>query len=146
MAVKKKRRTCIQIPESAEGMSDINITPLTDVLLVLLIIFLCTATSANENAFNMNLPMGSAAATVNVATDVVVVSMDKNGRIYLQEETSPVADPDNELVQRLKMYQQKKGTEEVAIRADGSVEYGQVVKVMDASKQAGLGKIRLVAN
>ncbi|MBQ7567614.1 biopolymer transporter ExbD [bacterium] len=134
------------LPPEAEGMSDINITPLTDVLLVLLIIFLCTATSANENAFNMNLPLGSAAATVNVANDVVVVSMDLHGKIYLQEEKTPVLNPETELVQRLQLYQQKKGTDKVAIRADGKVEYGKVVKVMDASKQAGLEKIVLVAN
>lgn len=141
----RRHKRGMVVPPDNSGMSDINITPLTDVLLVLLIIFLCTATSANENAFNMNMPLGSAAATTEVATDVVVVSMDAKGQIYLQEETSPVANPEKELVDRLKLYQQKKGTDKVAIRADGSVKYGQVVEVMDASKQVGLGSIVLVA-
>lgn len=146
MLGRRKRRQAMTPPPDSSGMSDINITPLTDVLLVLLIIFLCTATSANENAFNMNLPLGSATATVNVANDVVVVSMDADGKIFLQEEKSPLNNIDLELVQRLKLYQQKKGTDKVAIRADGNVTYDKVVKVMDASKQAGLGQIVLVAN
>lgn len=141
----RRRKRGMVMPPDNSGMSDINITPLTDVLLVLLIIFLCTATSANENAFNMNMPLGSAAATTEVATDVVVVSMDAKGQIYLQEETTPVPNPAEELANRLKLYKQKKGTDKVAIRADGSVKYGEVVKVMDASKQVGLGSIVLVA-
>lgn len=141
-----RRRSRIVIPQSDSGMGDINITPLTDVLLVLLIIFLVTATSASQNAFNMNLPLGSAKATTNVATDVVVVSIDNAGSIFLQEEKQPVADPQQDLVRRLKLYQAKKGTKRVAIRADGSSEYGVVVQVMDASKQAGLSEVVLVAN
>lgn len=142
----KRRKSRIIIPETSEGMGDINITPLTDVLLVLLIIFLVTATSANQNAFNMNLPLGSAAATTNVATDVVVVSLNADGQIYLQEETKPVAKPSLDLVERLQLYQKKKGTDKVAIRADGAAQYGVVVMVMDAAKQAGLSKVVLVAN
>ena len=126
-------------------MSEINITPLTDVLLVLLIIFLVTATAATQNAFNMNLPKGNSPTTVKADTDFVVVSISAKNGIFLQEETAPVADPRKTLAQRLALYKQKKGTNKVAIRADGKASYGTVILVMDASKQAGLDKIALVA-
>lgn len=141
----KRRRSRLTLPSSEDLMGDINITPLTDVLLVLLIIFLVTATSANQNAFNMNMPLGSSKATIKVATDVVVVSIDDKGQIYLQEELKPVDNPPKTLIPRLKLYQVKKGTQKVAVRADGMTDYGTVVMVIDAAKQAGLSQVVLVA-
>lgn len=141
----RRRRGGITLPPEDAGMSDINITPLTDVLLVLLIIFLVTATAATQNAFNMNLPRGTNPATVKAEADYVVVTVSARNDIFLQEEDRPVEDPKKELAQRLTLYRQKKGTDKVAIRADGKSSYGTIILVMDAAKQAGLGKIALVA-
>lgn len=126
-------------------MSEINITPLTDVLLVLLIIFLVTATAASQNAFNMNLPRGTAQATVKADADFVVVTVSAKNDIFLQDEERPVAEPKKELSTRLALYKEKKGTDKLAIRADGKSSYGIIILVMDAAKQAGLDKIALVA-
>lgn len=140
---KKRRFGLRRLSEGAEVMADINITPLTDVLLVLLIIFLVTATAASQTAFSMNLPLGSAQANVKVVNDTVVMSIDAKNNIYVQEETKPV--PGTQLVSRLKLYKAKKGTDKAAIRADGKTPYGTVVNAIDAAKQAGLGKVILVA-
>ena len=83
----KKRRFRLYEDEQSGVMGDINITPLTDVLLVLLIIFLVTATAATQTAFNMNLPLGSAQANLKVVNDTVVMSIDEKSHIYVQEET-----------------------------------------------------------
>jgi biopolymer transport protein ExbD len=140
-----RRRRGIVIPPEDSGMSEINITPLTDVLLVLLIIFLVTATAATQNAFNMNLPKGTSPVTVKAGADYVVVSVSARNGIFIQEETSAVANPRKELARRLALYKEKMGTDKVAIRADGKASYGSVILVMDAAKQAGLHKINLVA-
>lgn len=126
------------------GMSDINITPLTDVLLVLLIIFLVTATSAGQNAFNMNLPKGNNPVQIKADLDFVVVTVSARNEVFLQDEDKPVTDPRKNLAQRLVLWKSKKGTDKVAIRADGKARYGTVVMVMDAAKQSGLDKIALV--
>ena len=141
----RKRRRGITVPEEEPGMSDINITPLTDVLLVLLIIFLVTATAATQNAFNMNLPRGDSPVAIKADADFVLVSVSARNAIFLQNEDTAVTDPRKNLAQRLLLYKQKKGTDKVAIRADAAASYGTVILVMDASKQAGLDKIALVA-
>lgn len=139
----KKLRFRLYEDEQSGVMGDINITPLTDVLLVLLIIFLVTATAATQTAFNMNLPLGSAQANLKVVNDTVVMSIDEKSHIYVQEETKPV--PHTSLVSRLKLYQTKKGTDKAAVRAAGKTPYGTVVMAIDAAKQAGLEKVVLVA-
>ncbi|MGM9998521.1 MAG: ExbD/TolR family protein [Candidatus Bruticola sp.] len=139
----KKRKFRLSDSDQAAVMGDINITPLTDVLLVLLIIFLVTATAAAQTAFNMNLPLGSAQANLNVVNDTVVMSIDDKSNIYVQEETKPV--PHTSLVARLKLYQTKKGTDKAAVRAAGKTPYGTVIMAIDAAKQAGLDKVVLVA-
>ncbi|HOH12441.1 MAG TPA: biopolymer transporter ExbD, partial [Thermotogota bacterium] len=83
---------------------NINITPLTDVLLVLLIIFLVTATAATQNAFNMNLPKGDSPVTVKAEADFVLVSVSARNAIFLQNEDTAVADPRKNLAQRLTLY------------------------------------------
>ncbi|MBQ7502709.1 biopolymer transporter ExbD [bacterium] len=127
---------------TGEVMGEINITPLTDVLLVLLIIFLVTATAASQTAFNMNLPLGSAQANLKVVNDTVIMSIDEKSNIYVQEEKKPV--PHTSLVSRLKLYQVKKGTDKAAVRAASKTPYGTVVMAIDAAKQAGLEKVVLV--
>lgn len=140
-----RRRRGIALEPDDIGMSDINITPLTDVLLVLLIIFLVTATAASQNAFNMNLPKGNNPVKVKADADFVVVSVSAKNMIFLQEEDRPVEDPKANLAKRLALYKEKKGTDKIAIRADAKAKYGTIILVMDAAKQAGLDKIALVA-
>lgn len=139
-----RRRRGVQVPQEDGTLSDINITPLTDVLLVLLIIFLVTATAATQNAFNMNLPKENSAATVKADADYVVISVSARDEIFLQDETSPAPSTVPELAARLTLWKNKKGTNKVAIRSDARARYGTVIRVMDASKQAGLDKIALV--
>lgn len=141
----RRRRRGIALDPDDIGMSDINITPLTDVLLVLLIIFLVTATAASQNAFNMNLPKGNNPVQVKADADFVVVSVSARNAIFLQEEDRPVDDPKANLAKRLALYKEKKGTDKVAIRADAKAKYATIILVMDAAKQAGLDKIALVS-
>lgn len=122
-------------------MSEINITPLTDVLLVLLIIFLVTATAATQNAFNMNMPAAAREKKVELEADYVLVTVSERGDIFIGENR--VENPEADLLARLKDWQRKKGTDKVVIQADAKARYRFIIQVIDASKRAGLDKISL---
>lgn len=117
-------------------MAEINITPLTDVLLVLLIIFMVSATFITQSALNVKLPeakntatMPSSAILVTIKTDKIIV-----GNLEVKEELLQSV-LDNEA--------QKTTGRRVIIQADTNIPYGKVIKVIDKLKQAGFSSIAL---
>jgi biopolymer transport protein TolR len=120
-------------------MSDINMTPLIDVMLVLVVIFILTAPLLAAS-IRLDLPR-SQAARVATAPHTVRIALDKGGQLYFNQQ--PVALPD--LQQRLIDAAQIDAQTEVQLRADESVPYGQVVAVISAAQQAGLSRIGFVA-
>jgi biopolymer transport protein ExbD len=121
-------------------MADINITPFTDVLLVLLIIFMVAATAVVQNGFNINLPKAS---TTSGPTDAsqIIVSIKVPDQISVSGTPVPIGDLEGYL-RRLK---ENKNTDSVIIMAEDDVEYAQVIAVMDAAKAAGLTGIAMAA-
>lgn len=119
------------------GFSDINVTPLTDVLLVLLIIFLITGSSITAPAHQIVLPeviTKEKAENANIVIDVA-----PNDKIYVGNEELPSA----KLMPYLKQLAKKKKTDRVIINADSKTKYRFVVVAMDASRKAGLINIAL---
>lgn len=122
-----------------QPMSDINMTPLIDVMLVLVVIFILTAPLL-ASSLQLQLP-GSEAARPTQAMRTVSLALDASGQIYLNEQVLALAALQSRLVEIARQEPQT----EVQLRADARVPYGQVVAVMDVAQQAGLSRIGFVA-
>jgi len=121
-------------------MSDINMTPLIDVMLVLVVIFLITAPLL-ASAIRLDLPRSDAAAASDTAKRVLVV-VDKAGQVYLEDRPVALAT----LAQHLTRLAGQDPDTEVQLRADEAVAYGRVVEVIGVAQKAGLGRIGFVAD
>jgi biopolymer transport protein TolR len=118
-------------------LAEINVTPLVDVMLVLLIISLVAAPML-QRSIDLELPATETATAFEEAH--LVVSVDRNGRIHLNDR--PVH-PDL-LEQQLRQIAGARPDETVFLRADKLLPYGEVLGVMDTIKKAGLGRLALV--
>ena len=120
-------------------MSDINVTPMVDVMLVLLVIFILTAPLL-ASSIKLDLPKTDAAKAGAVPAFVTLV-IDKTGQVFINDK--PVA-PDALRASLTQTVAQDPDTE-VQLRADETVPYGKVVEVMGAAQKAGLNRIGFVA-
>jgi biopolymer transport protein TolR len=120
-------------------MSEINMTPLVDVMLVLVVIFIITAPLL-ASSIRLDLP-GSEAAQPNDAPRFVTVALDAQGRLFLNDHPVTAA----ELGEKLAESGRRNPDTEVQLRADRTVPYGRIVEVMGAAQKAGLNRIGFVA-
>jgi biopolymer transport protein TolR len=120
-------------------MSDINMTPLIDVMLVLVVIFILTAPLL-ASSIRLDLPR-SEAAKVQQPPRTVRVAIDKNGQLYFNDQALSL----EALQQGLSAAARQDAQTELQLRADATVPYGQVVAVMGAAQLAGLSRIGFVA-
>lgn len=121
-----------------DEMSDINMTPLIDVMLVLLIIFIITLPVITHTV-QIDLPKVDNQPN-DTPPNIITLSVDKTGQIFWNE--APVAAP--ELDSRLQASSHETPQPEIQIRGDRKVEYEHVIKVMDAVQRAGLVKVGFV--
>lgn len=122
-----------------QPMSDINMTPLIDVMLVLVVIFILTAPLL-ASSLRLDLPL-AAAARPQESPQVVQVALDRDGQVYFQDRPLTL----EALQQRLAEVGRGNAQAEVQLRADQAVPYGRVVAVLDAAHRAGLSRIGFVA-
>ena len=122
-----------------EPMSDINMTPLVDVMLVLVVILIITAPLL-ASSIRLDLPK-TQAAKPNDAPLFVTVVLDKAGQAFLDDKPAS----DDQLAQRLAQAAKANPDTEIQLRADAAVPYGRVVQVMGAAQKAGLNRIGFVA-
>ena len=120
-------------------MSEINVTPLVDVMLVLLVIFILTAPLL-ASSIQLELPRTDAAKATQAPQSVTLV-VDKTGAIFLNDQPIALA----ALQARLQQTATQNPDTEVQLRADAAVPYGRVVAVMGAAQNAGLMRIGFVA-
>jgi biopolymer transport protein TolR len=121
-------------------LSEINITPLVDVALVLLIVFMITAPLLQQG-MPVNLPEAAAPALKRTKTDVII-SIQGDGKVYLGDDNAVI--PDDELEGRLMAIYQAKDQKDLFIKADRNVRYGKVVNVMSVAKKAGVDRIGMI--
>jgi biopolymer transport protein TolR len=124
----------------AQPMSEINVTPLVDVMLVLVVIFIITAPLL-ASSIKLDLPR-SDAARPNEAPQFVSLVVDKAGQAFLDDQ--PVSG--EQLDQRLRQNAARNPDTEVQLRADAAVPYGRIVEVMGIAQKAGLNRIGFVAD
>ena len=122
-----------------QPMSEINMTPLVDVMLVLVVIFIITAPLL-ASSIRLDLPRTDAAKP-NDAPKFVTVVLDKGGQAFLNDKPMTSA----ELADRLAQAARDNPETEIQLRADQTVPYGRVVEVMGAAQKAGLNRIGFVA-
>lgn len=119
-------------------LSDINITPLVDVMLVLLVIFMVTAPLL-ESGIPVELPKTGAKA-ISKVENPVTISITKESHIFINELEISFQKLEAYLINYFKNRQEK----QVYIRADGSLKYAFVAQVMAIVKQAGVNKLGLI--
>jgi biopolymer transport protein TolR len=123
-----------------QPMSDINVTPLVDVMLVLVVIFIITAPLL-ASSIRLDLPRSDAAQPGDVPQFVTLV-VDKSGQAFLNEQ--PVSA--DQMAQSLRQSAALNPDTEVQLRADQAVPYGRIVEVMGVAQKAGLNRIGFVAD
>lgn len=125
--------------QGPQPMSDINVTPLVDVMLVLVVILIITAPLL-ATSIRLDLPRTDAGVPTD-AQKFVTVAMNRSGHIFLNDKFVSVA----QLSDALKEAARANPDTEVQLRADETVPYGRVVEVMGVAHKAGLSRIGFVA-
>ncbi len=121
-------------------LSEINVTPLVDVMLVLLIVFMISA-PLMQQGIQVDLPKATAQA-LDQQDEQIVLVIHKNKRISINDNTLGVTG----LSKKLAAIYENKKNREIFIQADQSVNYGFVAQVMAAVKKAGITKVGLVTD
>ena len=120
-------------------MSEINVTPLVDVMLVLVVIFIITAPLL-ASSIRLDLPRAEGTQPGDAPRFVTLV-LDRNGQVFLNDK--PVSPA--QLAEQLAAAARQNPETEIQLRADQGVPYGRVVEVMGVAHKAGLSRIGFVA-
>ncbi len=126
----------------AQPMSDINMTPLIDVMLVLLVIFIITAPLLTSS-LRLDLPKAEGAASSD-APAFIALAIDAQGVLYLGDQPLPAGQERQPLLQRAREAAQRDPATEVQLRADSRVPYGRVAELIGWLQEAGLTRIGFV--
>jgi biopolymer transport protein TolR len=121
-------------------MSEINVTPMVDVMLVLLIIFMVTAPLIQQGV-KVNLPE-TRAAPVESSEKKLVLSVDASKRVFLGDVEIPLDD----LEEKLRTNAKAQADKEVYLHADKEIPYGVVVEVMAAAQRAGIANLGMITD
>jgi biopolymer transport protein TolR len=120
-------------------LAEINVTPLVDVMLVLLIIFMVTAPLMTSGV-TVDLPKTSA-NPVNTDSTPITLSINAEGKVFLQNDQVQIGD----LVARLEQITNGQTDRRIFVRGDQSVSYGQIMQVMGTIVTGGFTKVALLA-
>ena len=119
-------------------MSEINVTPLVDVMLVLLIIFMVTAPMMTQG-LDVNLPQ-TTTSNLKTEEEPLIMTVNKKGDIFLEETQVSLDDLEQKVTSIFKYRREK----EILLRADRDIPYGLVMKVMASVRRAGINKLGMV--
>jgi biopolymer transport protein TolR len=128
----------MQANNNKRFMSDINVTPLVDVMLVLLIIFMVTAPMMMQGV-EVNLPQ-TTVKPIKTREDPLILTVNKKREIYLENYRIEL----DGLEKKVKKIFQNRRDKEILLRADKDVPYGFVIKVISRIKRAGIDKLGMV--
>ena len=123
----------------SQPISEINVTPFVDVMLVLLVIFMVTAPLLTVGV-QVDLPE-TKASTIKGSDEPLAVSVKRDGRVFIQDTETKV----DGVVAKLKAISGNNVDVRVFVRGDADVNYGRVMEVMGAINAAGFGRVALIA-
>ena len=121
------------------AISEINVTPFVDVMLVLLVIFMITA-PLMLNGIKLDLPKTKEVNPINLSSSQVVLSLTLAGNLYIGKEKVLKT----EVLEEIKALFQKNKTDVLFLRADYTMKYGDVASLMSFLKRGGVAKVALV--
>jgi biopolymer transport protein TolR len=128
-----------RLDDDADAFHDINVTPLVDVMLVLLVIFMVTAPLLHQGV-EVQLPKSVAQNLPKTPEDPLILSITKGGTYYLNE--TPVAKA--QLTDRLRLVLSRRRDKSVYLKADRNLPYGTVVETMDTLNRLGVESLGMV--
>ena len=126
----------------SQPMSEINMTPLIDVMLVLLVIFIITA-PLMTSSLKLDLPKAEGAAGSD-APAFVALAIDSQGQLFLGEQALEAQTERAQITQRVREAARRDPATEVQLRADSRVPYGRVAELIGWVQEAGLSRIGFV--
>jgi len=137
----------IRLPPSGDSgeerytpLAEINVTPMVDVMLVLLVIFMVTAPLLTVGV-PVDLPQAKAPA-ITEPKEPLVITVDQQGKLYLQ---NAALDNDEELAPKLEAITQNNPDATIYVRGDRTINYGRILEVMGLVAGAGFTKVSLIA-
>jgi len=130
--------------ERLSALSEINVTPFVDVMLVLLVIFMVTAPILYQGV-DVNLPkVESKPMPAAEREKKIVVTIDEKGEVYIEKDKYSLPELRVKIRELIRDMGKNPEEEEVFLRADSNVAYGTVIEVMAEIKKAGINKLGLI--
>ncbi len=128
-----------RIDDETQALSDINVTPLVDVMLVLLVIFMVTA-PLMQQGIDVQLPKSVSQNLPQEPENPLILSITRNQVYYLNE--TPI--PKKQLAERLKIILRNRRSKAIYLKADRNLPYGVVVETMDVLNRLGVENLGMV--
>jgi biopolymer transport protein ExbD len=133
-------RASLQKDGGDEILSEINVIPLVDISLVLLIIFMVTANYIMTSSFTVDIAEAAHAGTIQ-QTDIITISIPREGPLYLEDR--PVTS--NELKIRMQMKYRDNPNISVVLSVDKNVNFKNVVRILDLLSELGMRRVNIAA-
>lgn len=124
------------------SMSDINVTPMADIMIVLLIIFM-VITPMLQKGIDVKLPMAGNTKERKDEPKTIMVAVRKDGTVYLNQVK--VNDPDSELTNLIRERLEEVQDKVIYLKGDEGIEYGKIMAVMDLVRAGGVEEVALIA-